>query len=221
MSNRVEVLSAMWLRPVPFDEIETSLLAFASVFGIFDTPEPQSPSMRTIGETLQPDLPYRVRQWLGPRITRLARTLGQPESSLRDSEYVGTVRQPLDEFTETLREHGFEWDPLAWYHHPPVGSEPNGSWAYRRGLLADRQLHVILIAHSTEYIDVFAHEEYSWLRHPFKHVRQVGIERNDGSTVMRRWLERHGTEVDTRSRYRRWVANRLKDLRRSLESTVP
>ena len=130
--------------------------------------------MRTIVETLQPEVPYRVRQRLGPLITRLARTLGQPEYRLRDTEYVGTVRQPLDEFTETLQKHGFEWDPLAWYHQPPVGSEPNGSWTYRRTLLADSQIHVIFIAHSPEYIDVFAHEEYNWLRHPIKHLRQVG-----------------------------------------------
>lgn len=72
--------------------------------------------MRTIFENLQPNFPYRVRQLFAPGITRLARTLGQPEYHLRDSEYVGTVEQPLDEFTETLQTHGFEWDPLAWYH---------------------------------------------------------------------------------------------------------
>ncbi len=176
--------------------------------------------MRTIVEALRPDVPYLVRQRLGPWITRLARTLGQPEYRLYESEYVGTVEQPLDEFTETLQEHGFDWDPLAWYHRPPVGSEPNGSWTYRRTLLADRQLHVILVAHSPEYIDVFAHEEYNWLRHPIKHLRQVGIERNAGSSKMRRWLERHSAAVDTRSRRRRWVAHAEKDLRKYLESII-
>jgi len=176
--------------------------------------------MRTIVETLQPDVPYRVRQRLGPWITRLARTLGQPEYRLHDTEYVGTVEQPLDEFTEALEEHGFEWDPLAWYHQPPVGSEPNGSWTYRRASLADRQIHVILIAHSAEYIDVFAHEEYNWLRHPIKHLRQVGIERRAGSSKMRRWIESHGVEVDARSRPRRRIAHALKDLRTYLGSVV-
>lgn len=121
--------------------------------------------MRTITETLQPDVSYRVRQRLGPLVTRFARRFGQPEYRLRDTEYVGTVQRPLDEFTETLQEHGFEWDPLAWYHQPPVGSEPDGSWTYQRSLLADRQIHAILIAHSPDYVDVFAHEEYNWLRH--------------------------------------------------------
>ena len=176
--------------------------------------------MRTIVEALEPDVPYRVRQLFGPVITRLGRTLGQPQYRLRDTEYVGTIQRPLGEFTETLQEHGFEWDPLAWYHQPPVGSEPNGSWTYRRGTLADRQLHVILIAHSPEYIDVFAHEEYSWRRHPIKHLRQVGIERNAGSSEMRRWIESHGIEVDAKLRGRRRVENKVEDLQKYLVSLI-
>ncbi|WP_134669310.1 hypothetical protein [Halorussus marinus] len=176
--------------------------------------------MRSIVETLEPDVPYLVRQRLGPSLTRLARTFGQPEYRLLDTEYVGTIEQPLDEFTETLREHGFEWDPLAWYHRPPVGAEPNGSWTYRQSRLADRQLHVILIAHSPEYLDVFAHEEYNWLRHPIKHIRQVGIDREAGSSTMRRWIESHDTTVDAKSRRRRRVTNAAKDLRKRLESLV-
>ncbi len=177
--------------------------------------------MKSIATTLQPDVPYRVRHWLGPLITRLGRTLGQPEYRLRDTEYVGTVQQPLDEFTETLQKHGFEWDPLAWYHQPSVGSEPNGSWAYRRTLLADRQIHVILIAHSPEYIDVFAHEECSWLRHPIKHLRQVGIERKSGRDQVRRWLDSHDVELDVKSRRVRRATRAVKDLQRYLGSIIP
>jgi len=176
--------------------------------------------MRTIVEALEPDVPYRVRRRFGPVITRLGRTLGQPEYRLHDTEYVGTVHRPLGEFTETLQEHGFEWDPLAWYHQPPVGSEPNGSWTYRPTLLADRQIHVILIAHSPTYIDVFAHEEYNWLRHPIKHLWQVGIDRKAGSSKMRRWIESHGMEIDTKSRRRRRVAQAVRGLQKYLVSAI-
>lgn len=176
--------------------------------------------MRTITETLQPDASYRVRQRLGPLFTRFAQRLGQPEYRLRDTEYVGTVGRPLDEFTETLRERGFEWDPLAWYHRPPVGSEPDGSWTYRRSPLADRQLHVILIAHSPEYVDVFAHEEYNWLRHPIKHLRQVGIEREAGSREVRRWIESLEMEINTKSRRRRRTSHAVRDLYKYLVSVV-
>ena len=176
--------------------------------------------MRTVVETLKPDVPYRVRKWVNPRVTRLARVLGQPEYRLRDTEYAGTVEQPLDEFTETLQEHGFDWDPLAWYHQPPVGTEPNGSWTYRWTLLADRQVHVVLVAHSPEYVDVFAHEEYNWLRHPIKHLRQVDIARKAGSSRMRRWIESYGTEVDVKSRRRRRVAHAVRNFRKYLVSLV-
>lgn len=176
--------------------------------------------MQTTPKTLKPNVPYRVRQYLGPSITRLGRALGQPEYRLHETEYVATVQQPLDEFTETLQAHGFEWDPLAWYHRPPIGSEPDGSWTYRRGLLADRQLHVILVARSPECIDVFAHEEYNWLRHPSKHFRQVGIERKAGSSEMRRWIESHGMEFDTESRRRRRAVHAVRDLHEYLGSIL-
>jgi len=39
--------------------------------------------MRTIAETLQPDVPDRIRQRFGSLLTRLARALGQPEYRIR------------------------------------------------------------------------------------------------------------------------------------------
>jgi hypothetical protein len=81
-------------------------------------------------------------------------------------------------------------------------------------------MHVIIIAHSPEYLDVFAHEEYSWLRHPIKHLRQVGIEREAGRNKMRRWIESHGIEVDAKSRSLRRASHMAKDLHRYLTSIV-
>ena len=69
--------------------------------------------MRPIYKTLKPNVPYRVRQSLGPWITWLARTLGQPEYRLRKTEYVATVKAPLDEFIETLQDQD----------HEPTGNE--------------------------------------------------------------------------------------------------
>jgi hypothetical protein len=86
-----------------------------------------------------------------------------------------------------------------------VGSEPNGSWAYRRSLPADRQIRVILIAHSPECIDVFAHGADNWLRYPSKHLRQVGSNRKAGRDKTRHWIESHGVDVDVNSCRRRQV----------------
>jgi len=78
----------------------------------------------------------------------------------------------------------------------------------------------ILIAHSPDYVDVFAHEEYNWLRHPIKHLRQVDIEREAGSDEMRRWIESQGISIDIRSRRRRRTSHAIRDCYKYLVSIV-
>lgn len=69
--------------------------------------------MRDAVVNFQPDLMYRVRQRVDPWITRLARTLGQPEYRIRQTEYVGTVRLPMEELIAELRAGGFMWGPFS------------------------------------------------------------------------------------------------------------
>ena len=152
---------------------------------------------------LRPDVPYRIRQAVGPWVDRAARALGQPEYRIRHAEYAGTVHCPMDEFVSTLRAGGFSWGPISWYHQPPVGRAPDGSWTYRDGPLADRQLHVVLYAREAERIDAYAHDEYNWMRHPVKHLKQVDIRRSKGAAEMRRWLDGRGLDYDHESRLRR------------------
>lgn len=165
--------------------------------------------MREAVGHFQPDFLYRVRQHVGPWITGLARTLGQPEYRILQAEYVGTVSLPMEELIAVLRAGGFSWGPFSWYHQPPVQTDPNGSWTYRRSLLADRQLHVILVSQAPEHIAVFAHEEYNWLRHPVKHGKQVGIDRERGAARTGQWLEAKGLEISEESRIRRHTVHLL------------
>lgn len=167
-----------------------------------------------------PDLAYRIRQRIGPWLTRLAGTLGQPEYRIRPAEYVGTVDMPMTELIAVLRSGGFTWGPFSWYHQPPVETDPNGSWTYRRSLFADRQLHVILTAQAPEHITVYAHEEYNWLRHPIKHGEQVGIDREKGASEVRTWLEDRGLDVHDEGRTRREIARLLHEGRDRLVATV-
>lgn len=176
--------------------------------------------MRDAVVNFQPDLLYRVRQRVGPWLTRLARTLGQPEYRIRQTEYVGTVRLPMEELIAKLRAGGFTWGPFSWYHQPPVETNPNGSWTYRRSLLADRQLHVILTAQAREHIAVYAHEEYNWLRHPVKHGKQVGIDREKGARRMRRWLEAQELDTSDESRSRRYAVHLLHRFRERLATSL-
>lgn len=162
--------------------------------------------MQDHSPTFDPDVPYRVRSVVGPVVTRAARLLGQPEYQLRQTEYVGTVSLPMGELKSVLRDRGFDWGPISWYHQPSVGSDPDGSWTYRDSPFADRQLHAILIHRAPDRIDVFAHEEYNWRRHPLRHWRQVGIDRAGGAETMQAWLTDQGVAVDGRSRTRRKVA---------------
>jgi len=159
--------------------------------------------MRETVQAFEPDVPYHLRQRVGPWLTRGAQLLGEPEYELRRSGYVGTLDRPIDEFAEALRDDGFSWGPVSWYHRPPVGTDPNGSWTYRSSRFADRQLHVILAARAPECIDVFAHWEYNWLRHPVKHAKQRSIDRETGSETMRAWLADRGIPFENRGRNHR------------------
>lgn len=93
-----------------------------------------------------------------------------------------------------MSEIGFEWDPVSLYHRTPSGTHTNGSWVSRPSLLADRQLHLILFAQARDQIDVYAHEEFSWIRHPVKQARHEGIQCEEGIVEMRRVVDRMGVD---------------------------
>lgn len=155
--------------------------------------------------SLRPSAVRRLRHRVGPWINQLTRALGQPTTRVYPEGYVGTVRRSIDDFEAELSDGGFEWDPLSMYHRTAAGSTTDGSWVYRPARLADRQLHVVLFARRRDQIDVYAHEEFSWLRHPVKHAREEDIRRNEGVAEMRRWLAARGIEYDRDSLVRRKV----------------
>lgn len=164
---------------------------------------PDEAAPRNVRYRLRQDLPYRFRQAVGPLVDRLAKAVGQPTYRLRHTEYVGTVRRSMREVEALLREGGLRWDPLSWYHQPPVGSRPDGSWAYRNGPFADRQLHVVLCARSREAVDVYAHDEPNWRRHPRRHLEGSDIRRERGAEEMRRWLDERGIAYERSATPRR------------------
>lgn len=140
-----------------------------------------------------------LRQRLGPRIDRVARTFGQPTTRVYPAGYVGTVPLPIAEVEAELRDSEFTWDPLSMYHYTPEGNDTDGSWAYRSSWLADRQLHVVLFEAGSAVTEVYAHDEFNWSRHPVKHAREEDIRRSEGSAEMRRWLEARGIAYERSS----------------------
>lgn len=134
----------------------------------------------------------RLRQRIGPMLDQFTRAIGQPTTHVYPAGYVGTVPLPIEEFELELRDGGFNWDPLSMYHYTLEGNATDGSWAYRSSRLANRQLHVVLFTQGPAVTEVYAHDEFNWLRHPFKHAREVDIRRSEGSKEMRRWLNVRG-----------------------------
>lgn len=164
----------------------------------------------------QLQVPYRIRHTIGPWINGLADWLGQPNYHVQPTEYAGTAQCSLGDLETMLRADGFSWAPFSLYHRTPIGTRPHTSWTYRSSVLADRQLHVILFAQSSEIIDIYAHTEYNWVRHPFKHTRQIGIDRAKGAGLMRQWLDYRGIACDHESRITRRVTHLLERVRERL-----
>jgi hypothetical protein len=158
----------------------------------------------------------RFRQRLGPVLNRLTGVVGQPTTQVYPSGYVATVHRPHDAVAAELEASGFTWDPLSMFHYTPTGSSTDGSWAYRSGPFAERQLHVVLFATRPDRTDVYAHDEFNWLRHPLKHADEVDIRRKSGATTMRRWLADSDLPAEQHSLARRKLGHAVERLRERL-----
>ena len=155
------------------------------------------------------------RHRVGPWIDRIGNTLGRPTTRVYPSGYVGTVRVPISDLEAKLHDDGFEWDPVSMYHRTPGGSTTDGSWAYRSSPFGHRQLHVVLFAQRSDIIDVYAHDEFNWRRHPLEHARETDIRREEGVAEMRRWLDARGIAYERDSFVVRKIKHRLERLDRS------
>ena len=119
----------------------------------------------------------RGRAALLPGLHRLAQRLGAGYAAyeLQPREYVGRIDAPVEDVDELLAAYGFERMPLSAWKTLPDGRTEAGSWARREGLLADRQLHVMLFRTEDGATDVYAHDEYNAFhpRHAAKHYHGV------------------------------------------------
>lgn len=176
--------------------------------------------MRAVEAPYRQDLLYRVRQTVGPWIDRLARRLGQPQYQIRSTEYVGTVYCSIEDLEAKLRTTGFTWAPFSLYHRTPIGTSTDGSWTYRPSLFADRQLHLILFVQAAERVDLYAHTEYNWLRHPLQHAKQQGIHRQEAAKQMRRWLEEQAIDYHHESVVSRKAAHVMEKIREQLSTPL-
>ncbi|GAB3021475.1 hypothetical protein GCM10025298_06310 [Natronobiforma cellulositropha] len=128
-----------------------------------------------------------------PTVHRIKKPFGGfAQCTMHPTEYVGTVQRELTEFKPDLEAMEFAPEPIASLKVHQDGHLSVGSWARRTSLLDDWQLHVTLFQESRESLEVFAHREYSWLRHPYKHYTAQGWDTTGGVERMRSLLADHG-----------------------------
>ncbi|MDJ1431188.1 hypothetical protein [Halostagnicola sp. A-GB9-2] len=139
------------------------------------------------------DLTTRVRRRVLPTLHRVKKPLGGfAQCTQHPAEYVGTVQRGLGEFRTDLEAMEFAPEPIASLKIHNDGRQSAGSWVKRESPLSTWQLHIALFQASGESLEVFAHREYSWLRHPYKHYTGEGWDKVSGVERMRSLLQNHG-----------------------------
>ncbi|WP_459193979.1 hypothetical protein [Halosimplex sp. J119] len=161
-------------------------------------------------------LGYRIRREVGPSLNRVVRTFVDETERVYPTEYAATVRCPVEDLESLLSGYGFRWNPLSMFHYTELGNRTNGSWVLRNSLLADRQLHAVLVKTGPERVDVYAHEEYSWLRHPLRHAAEEDLDREVGADRMRSILREVDVECVEESVVRRKVEHLGRRVRKRL-----
>ncbi|WP_254522451.1 hypothetical protein [Natrinema caseinilyticum] len=138
------------------------------------------------------DLTTRVRRRVLPALHRIKEPLGgYAVCRQHPDEYVGTVKRDLEAARSTLEGLSFEPEPIASLKVHDDGRLSAGSWARRESSMAKWQLHVALFRTGGGAVEVFAHREYSWLRHPYKHYTREGWDVHSGVERMRSLLSDH------------------------------
>lgn len=132
----------------------------------------------------------RARRRVLPTVHRIKEPLGGfAQCTQHPAEYVGTVEGSIREFRSDLESMSFTPEPIASLKVHRDGRLSAGSWVRRRSPLADWQLHATLYRDGRDAVEVFAHREYSWLRHPYRHYRGEGWDTDGGVERMRSLLE--------------------------------
>lgn len=120
------------------------------------------------------------------------------EGDVAPSSYALTAEIGVEELEHRLHHAGFVRNPVASFKRRGDGHE-SGSWVWRRSLLADEQLHVLLFPGPTaDETDVYAHRERSWITHPVSHYRQAGVDPAAGVRRVRERFREAGIPFEVR-----------------------
>ncbi|ELY51830.1 hypothetical protein [Natronorubrum bangense] len=138
-----------------------------------------------------------VRRTIIPQLHYLFKSSfdGYAVSHTTADEYALTAHCSEATIEEILERLGFSRNPIASLKVRMDGNTAEGSWVWRESPLADNQLHIVLHElEDAEKVDVYAHWECSWIRHPYKHYVARGYDAQKGVELARRWLVDAGDE---------------------------
>lgn len=150
---------------------------------------------------------------------------GYTLSDTPPEEYVGTLHSAESTIEEVLASIGFTRNLVASLKVRVDGNVSDGSWVYRDSPLADHQLHVIL-HDADDGVDVYAHWEYSSIRHPYRHYMARDYDAEKGVELARPVLSDAAAEHDIpwaiESRHRRhtWYIELLRTVSEDLAYRV-
>lgn len=153
----------------------------------------------------------KTRQLVWPLFHRLFTTISDAYavSQTTEDEYAVTVLESQSELESRLPQMQFQRTPISALKIRFDGNISDGSWVYRDSPLADKQLHVVLHELDDQQgVDVYAHTEDNWIRHPLMHLRKKNYSAESGVTLVRELFnadESNGESVDykVKPRYRR------------------
>ncbi|SEH15827.1 hypothetical protein SAMN04487967_2262 [Natronorubrum sediminis] len=146
---------------------------------------------------LREDFVNGIRRSTWPQIHYLLKGTfdGYAVSHTTAEEYALTTRCSEEHLEDVLEKLGFSRNPIASLKVRMDGNTSEGSWVWRESPLADMQLHIVLHEiENAEKVDVYAHWECSWIRHPYKHYVARGYDAEKGVELARRWLINYDEE---------------------------
>ncbi|AGB38452.1 hypothetical protein [Natronococcus occultus] len=179
--------------------------------------------------TIYPQIHYLLRGTFG----------GYAVTHTTADEYALTAHCSEEEIESLLSDLGFSRNPISAVKVRMDGNTAEGSWVWRPSPLASPQLHVVLHdLDGPDGVDVYAHWECSWIRHPYKHYVARGYDAEKGVELTQRWLvdddgeTLRGEDCDIRyeiddsvsrraSEYFALSYYRVKELSASVTSRVP
>ena len=130
----------------------------------------------------------KARKFIWPLFHRLLTTFSDAYavSQTTEEEYAATVLEAQPELEARLPQLRFQRTPISALKIRLDGNISDGSWVRRESPLADAQLHVVL--HELEdrsAVDVYAHTEDNWIRHPLLHLRKKSYSAEKGVSLVR------------------------------------